>query len=254
MNKVSSIFAHHRNILNVYITAGYPALESTVALITALDKAGADIIEVGMPYSDPLADGATIQQSSEVALKNGMTLPILFGQLKTLKGTIDCPLMLMGYYNQLLQYGVDSFLLSCVDAGIGALIIPDLPMDIYESDYKEMFERHGIEISFLITPFTSEERIKKANDLSSAFIYMVSQTSITGNASVINDQQIKYFERINLMDLSTPRLIGFGIHDKASYDTACLYSNGAIIGSAFIRALGTMSAEHAIQKIVGLKT
>ncbi len=253
MNKISSVFTNTNNILNIYITAGYPHLDSTAELILKLDNAGTDIIEVGMPYSDPLADGPTIQFSSAMALKNGLTLPILFDQLKSVKGKINCPLILMGYYNQLLQYGVESFLKSAVDAGVHALIVPDLPMDIYETEYKKMFEDYGMEISFLITPFTSDERIKKANALSSAFVYMVSQTSITGNTTSIQDNQIQYFKRIQAMELSTPRLIGFGIHDKASFDIACAYSNGAIIGSAFIRALASMGLQDAVDAFVKFK-
>ncbi len=253
MNKVSSVFGNHKKILNVYITAGYPQLESTIDLITKLDNAGIDLIEVGMPYSDPLADGTTIQQSSEIALKNGINLLILFDQLKSIKGKISCPLILMGYYNQLLQYGVEPFIVSALEAGVAALIIPDLPMDIYEGEYKKMFETYGMEISFLITPFTTEERIKTADALSSAFVYVVSQTSITGNTSEVQDYQIQYFERIKAMKLKSPRLIGFGIHDKASFDIACNYSDGAIIGSAFIRSLASMDIDATVGRFMALK-
>ncbi len=253
MQKVSSVFNHKKDILNIYLTAGYPHLESTIEIIQKLDAANVDLIEVGIPYSDPLADGETIQKSSEQALKNGMKLHILFDQLASLKGKISTPLILMGYYNQMLQYGPEKFLKQASASGVSAMIIPDLPMPIYEKEYKTMFEKYGIEISFLITPFTSEERIKKADELSTAFVYMVSQTSITGNANQISEQQLDYFNRIKGMTLKSPRLIGFGIYDKATFDTACKYSDGAIIGSAFIRSLAKDGVDGAVEEFGGIK-
>jgi tryptophan synthase alpha chain len=237
MKSINSIFKDKSNILNIYITAGFPTLNSTVDLIKELDQAGVDLIEVGVPYSDPLADGTTIQQSSEHALKNGMKLHILFDQLKSIKDDVKCPLIMMGYFNQMLQFGPEKYLQNCVESGVSGLIIPDIPMPVYESEYKAMFEKYGIEMCFLITPFTSEERIRKADELSTGFIYVVSQTSITGNTGKISDEQIAYFNRINEMQLKTPKLIGFGIHNKETFDLACKYSQGGIIGSAFIRSL-----------------
>lgn len=226
------------NVLNVYFTAGYPQLESTTEVICSLAASGADLIELGMPYSDPLADGTTIQQSSEAALKNGVTLDLIFDQVKAARQTTDIPIIMMGYYNQMLQYGPDRFLQQVADAQVQGLIIPDLPMNEYEARYLAAFETAGIGISFLITPLTSDERIRQADRLSTAFVYMVSQTSITGKTGGISDDQLAYFDRIDSMGLETPRLIGFGIHDHATYRIACDHSDGAIIGSAYIRALG----------------
>lgn len=240
-----------KETLNVYCTAGYPDLDSTVTVLKSLSEQGVDLIELGMPYSDPLADGETIQKSSQVALQNGLTLDILFAQVKEARQSTQVPIIAMGYYNQMLQYGVEKFLSSAQESGIQGLIIPDLPMDIYERDYIELFRKHNIEISFLITPLTSAKRIRQADRLSSAFIYVVSQTSITGKKGDIQSHQKEYFERIEKMNLQSPRLIGFGIHDKVTYDTACSYSHGAIIGSAFIRALEADDVQSSIKKFIG---
>jgi tryptophan synthase alpha chain len=250
MNKVSDVFKSKKDILNIYITAGYPKLESTIDLIKKLDEQNVDIIEVGVPYSDPLADGTTIQKSSEAALKNGMKLHILFDQLNSLKDTIKTPLIMMGYFNQMLQFGPEKYLHKANEAGVSAMIIPDLPMSIYERDFKALFEKYGIEMCFLITPFTSDERIKKADELSTGFIYVVSQTSITGKVSDIQKEQINYFNRIKEMNLNAPKLIGFGIHDKQTFATACEHSEGAIIGSAFIRALDENDVLGSAQKFL----
>ncbi len=238
MNRVEHLFAKKReNILNVYFTAGFPVLDSTVDIIKALDQAGVDLIEVGMPYSDPLADGPTIQNSSQVALKNGMTLPLLFEQIKEARALTEVPLIMMGYFNQVMQYGEEAFVKKCVEVGVDALILPDLPLQEYEETYKHLFEQYGLGISFLMTPQTSEERIRKIDELSRGFIYMVSSASITGAKSGISDKQIAYFERTANLKLHNPRLIGFGISDHDTFSTACKYANGAIIGSAFIKAL-----------------
>ena len=225
------------DILNVYFTAGYPTLDSIVPMIQALENHGADLIELGMPYSDPLADGVTIQKSSERALTNGLNLKNLFESIAESRKSSTIPIIMMGYFNQLLQYGIEDFLSLAAQSGVDGMIIPDLPMEIYERDYQQLFEKHGIGISFLISPMTSDERIQQADRLSDAFIYVVSQSSITGKSGGISPEQKSYFERIRSMELKTPQLIGFGIHDSATYDTACQYSEGAIIGSAFIRAL-----------------
>jgi len=239
MNRIEKLFAEKQDdILNIYFTAGFPKLDDTEKVILSLDAAGVDLIEIGMPYSDPLADGPTIQESGMVALKNGMTLELLFEQLKRVRQHSQVPLVMMGYFNQMMQFGEERFLQECQAAEIDALILPDLPIDVYEMEYKELFEKMNIPIVFLITPQTSEARIRKVDDLSRGFIYMVSNNSITGAKTGISDMQLAYFNRIADMQLSTPRLIGFGISDNPTYRTACTYSNGAIIGSAFIRTIG----------------
>ncbi|MEM9546618.1 MAG: tryptophan synthase subunit alpha [Bacteroidota bacterium] len=223
--------------LNVYFTAGYPTIESIPTIISSLENTGVDLIELGMPYSDPLADGLTIQKSSRVALENGLNLKILFNQVEEARKTAQIPIIMMGYFNQLLQFGVEDFLQLASEKGVDGFIIPDLPMDIFERDYQSLFEKYKLTISFLISPMTSDERIRQADRLSSAFIYVVSQSSITGKKGEISAEQKAYFERIEAMELKSPRLIGFGIHDNSSFETACQFSDGAIVGSAFIRAL-----------------
>lgn len=239
MNRINKLFqTNPKNLLNIYFTAGYPNLNDTENIILNLEKTGANLIEIGMPYSDPLADGPTIQASGTTALKNGMTLSLLFEQVKSAREKTQIPLILMGYLNQVMQYGEDAFIAKCVEVGIDGLILPDLPLWEYETHFQEKFEKAGLGISFLMSPQTSEERIQKIDSLSSGFIYMVADSSITGANKGISDGQIAYFERVNNMNLKKPRLIGFGISDKSSFDTACQFGNGAIIGSAFIRALG----------------
>jgi len=251
MNRLVELFKRKsEGVLNVYFTAGHPTLDSTVMIIKALDRQGADIIEIGMPYSDPMADGETIQKSSAIALKNGMGLNILFDQVAEARKEVDIPLIVMGYYNQLIQYGIEDFVKRASEVGIDGMIIPDLPMVIYRDDHKALFEKYNLCHSFLITPQTSEERIRMADELSSGFIYMVSQSSITGKTADISQDQIAYFDRVNKMNLTNPRLIGFGIHDKATKERAFSYANGAIIGSAFIRAVGNEA--HTIQENIEL--
>jgi tryptophan synthase alpha chain len=227
------------DILNVYFTAGYPQLNDTTAIICHLAEAGVDLIELGMPYSDPLADGLTIQQSSEKALKNGMNLSLLFSQVEAARKSTDVPIIAMGYYNQLLQYGVEKFLSDASQAGINGMIIPDLPMPVYEKEYIPLFQKYNLSVSFLISPMTDDERIRQADRLSSAFIYVVSQSSITGKSDDISEKQKAYFSRIKNMNLSSPTLIGFGIHDQNTFRIASDFSHGAIVGSAFIRALNS---------------
>lgn len=239
MNRLDQLFQNkEKEVLNIYFTAGYPTLDATETIILELDNAGVDLIEVGMPYSDPLADGPTIQDSGQKALANGMTVPILFEQLKRVRAKTEVPLILMGYFNQVMQYGIDKFIQDCVDVGIDGVILPDLPLFEYETYYKKLFEEAGLYFSFLITPQTSEERIRKVDELTNGFIYMVSNSAITGAKNTISEKQIEYFNRIQAMELKNPRLIGFGISSHETYATACQYANGAIIGSAFIRTVG----------------
>ena len=238
MIRLKQLFDNKKDhILNIYFTAGYPKLENTETIFLNLEKAGVDIIEIGMPYSDPLADGPTIQQSGQVALKNGMTLPVLFEQLKSIRKKSELPMVLMGYFNQVMQYGEEAFFKKCSESGVDALILPDLPLDVYETDYQKLLQKYELDIVFLITPQTGEARIQKIDQLSTGFIYMVSSASITGAKTGISQSQIDYFERINAMKLKNPRLIGFGISNHQTFKTACQYANGAIIGSAFIKVL-----------------
>lgn len=238
MNRLTTLFQiKTENLLNVYFTAGYPQLDSTETIIRSLADAGADLIEVGVPYSDPMADGETIQKSSMQALKNGMTLDTLFSQLRSARKHTEVPMVLMGYFNQVMQYGPERFCKAAREAGVDGLILPDLPVFEYEHEFKAIAEKHDLQITFLITPQTSDERIRKIGALSTGFIYVVSSSSITGKSGEISEEQKAYFARIAALDLPQPRLIGFGISDAKSFYTACDYANGAIIGSAFIRAL-----------------
>ena len=254
LNRLTKWFESNReNLLTVYFTAGYPKLDDTETIICALAESGVNIIEIGIPYSDPLADGPVIQESGMAAIDNGMTLQVLFNQLADIRTKTQVPLILMGYFNQLLQYGVDKFLDDCVKTGIDGLIIPDLPLMEYEQFYKDKLTQRNISISFLITPQTEESRIHKVDALSTGFIYVVSDSSITGMKTGISNQQISYFERIKSLQLKTPQLIGFGISDRESYLTASKYANGAIIGSAFIKHLkGKNEVDKATADFINL--
>lgn len=238
MNRIEKLFKNKpERVLNVYFTAGYPKLSDTTAVIKALELSGADLIEIGIPFSDPIADGPTIQQSNDVALANGMTLKLLLSQLKGIREQVDIPIILMGYINPIVQYGVEKFCAECEEIGIDGLILPDLPMFEYLEVHKPVFEKHGLLNIFLITPQTSEERIRQIDENSSGFIYMVSSASTTGAKTGISEEQEAYFKRVNEMGLKNPRLIGFGISNKETFDKACENANGAIIGSAFINVL-----------------
>ena len=244
MNSIQELFQKKdKNLLSIYFTCGYPKLDDTTSVILALEESGVDFIEVGLPYSDPLADGPTIQESSHKALENGINLDVIFEQLKTIKGINKTPLVAMGYLNQLLKYGEDKFCEACVACGIDTVILPDLPMVEFENHYQQLFEKYGITNVFLITPHTSEDRIRKIDAYSKAFIYVVASASITGAKGEISNSQIEYFERIKGMNLKSKLVIGFGISDKATFDTACRYSNGAIVGSAFIKHIGDTGVE-----------
>lgn len=237
-NRIDRIFREkNKNVLSVYFTAGFPRLEDTVPVMEGLQKAGADMIEIGIPFSDPMADGPTIQESNHAALCNGMTLKKLFAQLENIREKIHLPVILMGYFNPVMQYGIENFCQACEKTGIDGLIVPDLPVQDYLDHYKETFDRHGIYNIFLITPQTSGWRIRQIDENSKGFIYMVSSASITGARSSISAEQENYFQRIGAMKLKNPQMIGFGISNNETFRTACNYASGAIIGSAFIRVL-----------------
>ena len=239
MSRLDNLFQQkNRRVLNVYCTAGYPTLQSTVHVMQALQQNGADLIELGMPYSDPLADGPVIQQSSSKALQNGMTIATLFDQLKDFRKEIKVPVLLMGYLNPLLQYGFEKFCAKATEVGIDGLIIPDIPMYEFEMEYGATIKRYGLDFIFLVTPETSKERIKKLDQLSSGFLYAVSSSSITGSDKDFSPVET-YLQELSEMNLKNPVLVGFGIKDKASFDAACKHANGAIIGSAYIKALDT---------------
>lgn len=237
-SRLEHTFRDKKDILNVYLTAGFPKLNDTVEVVQELAKNGVDMVEIGMPFSDPLADGPTIQHSSEIAIKNGITLALIFEQVAEIRKTVQIPIILMGYYNQMLQYGVEQFLNKANEVGVDGLIIPDLPLDIYQQEYKVLFEKYDIKMSFLITPQTTEDRVLEIAKESSAFLYIVSSYAITGGKSKIKEYQTNYFKKIAALNISTPKLIGFGISNVETFNKACEYANGAIIGSAFIKAIG----------------
>lgn len=239
MNRINKLFKEKKkNILSVYFTAGFPKLNDTNSIINELINSGTDLIEIGMPFSDPLADGPTIQRSSEIALENGMTIKLLFSQLKNFRNrTSAIPLILMGYLNPVLQYGIEKFCKDAAALGMDGVIIPDLPMQEYLDEYKKTFERYGLKNIFLITPQTSESRIRFIDKHTDGFIYMVSSASTTGAKEGIGKEQENYFKRIKAMKLKNPLMIGFGISDNKTFSKACEYANGAIIGSAFIKAI-----------------
>jgi len=234
---LSTLFQTPKKLLSIYFTAGYPKLDDTTTIITALEKSGVDFIEIGMPFSDPLADGPVIQHSSTVAIENGMSAHLLFEQLSGIRGSVTIPLIIMGYFNTMMQFGVEKFLKKCKEVGIDGLIIPDLPVDVYISDYRQMFESNGVSAIFLVTPQTPEERIRKIDSVSTGFIYLVSSAAITGNNSGFTEAQREYFERIYKMRLRNPLVAGFGIHDRSTFEAATEFTSGAIVGSAFIRHL-----------------
>ncbi len=238
MNRIDYLFQTKKErILSIYVTAGFPNLEDTLPVMEAIQAAGADIIEIGLPYSDPIADGPTIQESNTIALENGMSIKKLFTQLLGFRAKIHLPVVLMGYLNPIIQYGVEEFCKKCKEVGVDGLILPDLPLQQYAEEYQEIFEKYGLFNTFLISPQTSEKRIREIDQHSSGFIYMVSSHAITGGKSAISPEQLAYFERVEAMNLIHPRLIGFGISDAASFQMASRYSQGAIIGSAFIKQI-----------------
>jgi tryptophan synthase alpha chain len=236
-NRIKSKLQEDKKLLSIYFTAGYPSLNDTVQIIQDLEKDGVDMIEIGLPFSDPLADGPTIQESSTHALKNGMTTELLFDQLKAIRKSVSIPLIIMGYFNPMLQYGVEAFCKKCHEIGIDGLIMPDLPLDVYQSDYEAIFKKYGLLNIFLITPQTSDQRIHQIDEASDGFIYMVSSASVTGSKSGFGQEQENYFERIAAMNLKNTQIVGFGIKDAETFKQATKTAKGAIIGSAFIKHL-----------------
>ncbi|MBS1621995.1 MAG: tryptophan synthase subunit alpha [Bacteroidetes bacterium] len=241
MSRITELFARKsQNVLNVYCTAGFPHLNSTLEVMKALQESGADMIELGIPYSDPLADGPVIQQSGSIALKNGMTIKRLFEQLKDFRKEISLPVLLMGYMNPVLQYGFEKFCADASAVGIDGLIFPDLPEFEYENEYGAIIKKYGLDFVFLVTPETSTERIKKLDELSTGFLYAVSSSSTTGSEKNMNNVE-QYLQKLQSLQLKNPILVGFGIKDKPTFEAACRYANGAIIGSAYIKTLENCS-------------
>lgn len=254
MSRIDDLFKEKKKgILNIYCTAGYPQLESTLPVMKALQDNGADIIELGMPYSDPLADGPVIQHSSLVAIANGMTIKKLFEQLKDMRSgehAITLPVVLMGYMNPVLQYGFENFCKDAAAVGVDGLILPDLPEYEYETEYGAIIEQYGLDLIFLVTPETSDERVVKLDQLSSGFLYAVSSSSTTGNDKK-QAAIAPYLQKLQAMNLSNPVLVGFGIKDKESFNEACKYANGAIIGSAFVKALeNSTDTENTVKQFL----
>ncbi len=238
MNRIDQLFSLKReNILSVFFTAGYPSLNDTVPIAQALEQAGVDMIEIGIPFSDPIADGPVIQASSKTAIDNGMTLKLLLEQVKEARQTVTIPIILMGYLNPVMQYGMEQFFTDASSAGADGLILPDMPMDEYKHSFQEKMKSAGLHNIFLISPTTAEKRIRQIDNLSNGFIYAVSSSSTTGARTGFQPEQLAYFERLKSLNLKNPFLIGFGISNQESYNTACQYSAGVIIGSAFIQWL-----------------
>lgn len=250
MNRINKLFQEKKYILSIYYTAGYPSLGDTVAIAEELERSGADLLEIGFPYSDPVADGPVIQASSKTALDGGMTLKLLFEQLKDLRKTVQIPVLLMGYVNPMLQYGVENFCKSCAEVGVDGCIVPDLPMTEYEEFYSEVFEENGLTNIFLVTPQTSTERIRKIDGLSNGFIYLLSSSATTGQNLQVSENTEAYFSRIAEMKLNNPTMIGFGISSKETFDKACQYANGAIIGSAFVKQLQSDNVKGSVREFM----
>ncbi|MEQ6120581.1 tryptophan synthase subunit alpha [Reichenbachiella sp. MALMAid0571] len=237
MNRINNLLENKSNILTIFFTAGYPNLTDTIPVLEKLQAEGVDMIEIGIPFSDPVADGPVIQQSNLQAIENGMTVKLLFEQLQGMRKKITIPVVIMSSLNPTLQYGMEAFCEQCKQVGIDGLILPDLPIDVYQSEYKTMFDTYGIHNILLITPTTSASRIKTIDEQSTGFIYLVSSSSITGSKGQFSEEQLAYFKRMKSLELSTPMLIGFGISDNNTFNEVCQYSKGGIIGSAFVNAL-----------------
>ena len=253
MNRINQKLQEDKKILSIYFSAGYPSLNDTVQIIQDLEKNGVDMIEIGLPFSDPLADGPTIQESSTQALYNGMTTEVLFNQLADIRKTVAIPLIIMGYFNPMLQYGMENFCKKCAEIGIDGLIIPDLPVDVYAHEFKATFEKYGLINVFLITPQTSEDRIRFIDSVSDGFIYMVSSASVTGSQSGFGTTQEDYFKRIADMNLKNPQVVGFGINNPETFNQATQFAKGAIIGSAFIQNLTKNGVESIGEFVKGIR-
>ena len=254
VNRLSSLFASGRkNLLSVYYTAGFPEVSDILPVAKALEDSGADLIEIGIPFSDPIADGPTIQASNDVALANGMNIHLLFDQIKNLRKVVQFPVLLMGYFNPIYQFGVENFCKQCQQVGIDGLIIPDMPLWEYETRWKSILGKYDLFNIFLITPQTPKERVLTIDGLSSSFIYMVSSASVTGTKNSISADQIEYFNRIKQMNLKSPTLIGFGISDRESFVNASSFSKGAIIGSAFIQVLKKLDSKIITERYLPVK-
>ncbi|MBZ9779466.1 tryptophan synthase subunit alpha [Psychroflexus sp. CAK8W] len=253
MNRIIAALAQDKKLISIYFTAGYPQLEDTTEVIKRLAKAGTDVIEIGLPYSDPLADGPVIQKSSEQALRNGMSTKVLFEQLQGIRDEVDIPLIVMGYFNAMLQFGVEDFCKECKAIGIDGIIMPDLPISIYERDYKALFESHGLKFVPLITPETSVERIHQIDALGDSFVYMVSSSSTTGGEAGFGEDAMAYFKRISDMQMDNKLMVGFGIKDALSFEQASRYTSGCIIGSEFIRRLTNEGMEGIAPFVKSLK-
>lgn len=249
MNRIKSKLQGNKKLLSLYFTAGYPAIDDTVSILTQLQESGVDMVEIGLPFSDPLADGPTIQASSTAALKNGMNTEKLFNQLEGIRETIHIPLIVMGYFNPMLQYGVEKFCSRCREIGIDGIIMPDLPLAEYEAEYKAIFEKYGLINVFLITPQTSDARIKQIDEATDGFIYMVSSASTTGATSGFSDTTSNYFERIAGMNLKNEQIVGFGINNEDTFKAATTHQKGAIIGSAFIKHI-TENGANSVKDFV----
>lgn len=252
MNRINKTLNQDKKLLSIYFTAGFPQLEDAVPILEQLQEAGVDMIELGLPFSDPLADGPTIQESSTQALRNGMTTDKLFTQLEGNRDHIHVPLIVMGYFNPMMQYGVERFCKRCLEVGIDGLIIPDLPADVYHEQYQSLFQQYGLLNMFLITPQTPDERILYIDQISEGFIYMVSSAATTGAQGSFGDTQQHYFQRIADMKLQSKLLVGFGISNAETYQAAVAHSQGAIIGSAFIKHLeanGNQSVQEFVKTI-----
>jgi len=254
MNRITNLFKNKKSgVLSVYFTAGYPELNDTRRVLAALQSQGIDMAEIGIPFSDPMADGPVIQQAGTQALRNGMSLRLLFEQLKDFRPTIHIPVILMGYLNPVMQYGFEDFCRSCVEVGVDGMIIPDLPFADYIADYKDVAERYDLKMIMLISPETSDERIRLIDKHTSGFIYMVSSAATTGAQSRFSDAVQEYFRRVQAMDLKNPRLIGFGISNRETFHLAMENASGAIVGSKFIQLLGeSATPEDAAIKLLNV--
>lgn len=252
MNRINQLFDTQKSkILSIYFCAGHPTLDSTRSVIKALEKNGIDMIEIGIPFSDPMADGPVIQEATTCALRNGMSLKRLFDQLEGIRREVTIPLILMGYLNPIMQFGFENFCRRCRECGIDGVIIPDLPFKDYMNDFKATAEAYDIKMIMLITPETSEERIRLIDDHTDGFIYMVSSAAITGAQKDFNEQKLAYFRRIEALQLHTPRMIGFGISNRQTFESACAHASGAIIGSRFVSLLEEeRDPERAIQRLL----